>query len=91
MATGGGGHPGGCVDADVTVRDYMRGGTPPSHRLDPGIGPNDLLLLLVLTLLRRVMNDLHLLWLQWLLLLLLRIGKGDRCINIYRSWPSTTR
>lgn len=58
--------------------------------MDPGVGPNNLLLL-VLTLLRRVMNDLHLLWLQWLLLLLLRIGKGDRCINIYRSWPSTTR
>lgn len=71
VATGRGGDPGGCVDADVTVRDYMRGGTPPSHRLDPGIGPNDLLLLLVLTLLRRVMNDLHLLWLQWLLLLLI--------------------
>lgn len=87
VATGRGGHPGGCVDADVTVRDYMRGGTPPGHRLDPGVGPNNLLLL-VLTLLRRVMNDLHLLR---LLLLLLRIGKGDRCINIYRSWPSTTR
>lgn len=55
--------------------------------MDPGVGPNNLLLL-VLTLLRRVMNDLHLLR---LLLLLLRIGKGDRCINIYRSWPSTTR
>lgn len=40
------------------------------------------------------MNYLHLLLLLGLLrllLLLLRIGKGDRCINIYRSWPSTTR
>lgn len=55
--------------------------------MDAGIGPDEMLLLL-----RRVMNDLHLLWRLLLLLgLLLRIGKGDRCINIYRSWPSTTR
>lgn len=55
--------------------------------MDAGIGPDEMLLLLLL--LRRVMNYLHLLW--RLLGLLLRIGKGDRCINIYRSWPSTTR
>lgn len=59
--------------------------------MDAGIGPDEMLLLLLL-LLRRVMNDLHLLRRLLLLLgLLLRIGKGDRCINIYRSWPSTTR
>lgn len=60
--------------------------------MDPGIGSYNLLI----KLLRRVMNYLHLLLLLGLLrllllLLLLRIGKGDRCINIYRSWPSTTR
>lgn len=61
--------------------------------MDAGIGPDEMLLLLLLLLLRRVMNYLHLLWRLLLLLLglLLRIGKGDRCINIYRSWPSTTR
>lgn len=56
--------------------------------MDAGIGPDEMLLLL---LLRRVMNYLHLLRRLLLLGLLLRIGKGDRCINIYRSWPSTTR
>lgn len=61
MGTVGVAGTGAGVDADVTVRDYMCGGTPPGNRLDPGIGPNDLLLLLLLTLLRRVMNNLHLL------------------------------
>lgn len=84
------------VDADVAVGNYVRGWTPPGHCLDAGVGPNDLLLLL-----RRVVNNLHL-----LLLILCRWCTGrPRRYNITdvsplhkyvlpaevgHSWPGST-